>query len=384
MKVTKVKSTPLAVPFIDPHVTWMGSYPFKSTVLIEVETDEGIVGLGESPGVPFPEVNQIVIQEFAKHLTGQDPFNIISFNEKCVGPGPQGWHRFRALANYAAAGLDMALWDIVGKALNQPLHRLLGGAVRDRINCYGWVSRKDPESEAKQTSDFKKKGFTVIYMKGGLGLKRDTETLEAVRAAGGPDMAIRIDINGGWETPGEAVWMINQLKHFGLDWVEQPVIEADHDGLAYVHDSVDVPICIDQGAQTNDLAFAAIKRRIADIFQSDPHRMGGILPYKEIAAMANLANMFVSRHAGPEFGISATACLHASATIPNLTTGNQTYATLIADDIVNEETRKFEKGCLTVPNLPGIGVSLNYDKVEKYREMYLKSRENSYRVVPPE
>jgi L-alanine-DL-glutamate epimerase-like enolase superfamily enzyme len=112
--------------------------------------------------------------------------------------------------------------------------------------------------------------------------------------------------------------------------------------------------------------------------------MGGILPYKEIAAMANLANMFVSRHAGPEFGISATACLHASATIPNLTTGNQTYATLIADDIVNEETRKFEKGCLTVPNLPGIGVSLNYDKVEKYREMYLKSRENSYRVVPPE
>jgi L-alanine-DL-glutamate epimerase-like enolase superfamily enzyme len=80
MKVTKVKSTPLAVPFIDPHVTWMGSFPFKSTVLIDVETDEGVVGLGESPGVPLAEANQVVIQEFVRQLIGHDPFEVIAFN----------------------------------------------------------------------------------------------------------------------------------------------------------------------------------------------------------------------------------------------------------------------------------------------------------------
>ncbi len=383
MKVTKVKSTPLAVPFIDPHVTWMGSYSFKSTVLIEVETDEGLVGLGEAPGVPLAVANQLVIQEFAKQLVGHDPFEVIAFNRRCLNPAFQGWHRFRSMANYALGGIDMALWDIKGKALGQPIHRLLGGAVRDRINCYGWIARKDPEKEAKQAAIFKKQGFSVIYMKGGLGLQRDIETLEAVRNAVGPDMAIRIDTNGAWST-GQAIEMINELKRFILDWVEQPVTEADHDGFAIVRSAVGVPLCIDQGAQTNDLAFAAIRRRIADFMCSDPHRMGGILPYKEIAAMAELANIDICRHAGPEFGISATACLHASATIPNLTTGCQTYATMVADDIVNEDTRNFEDGCLVVPNRPGIGITLNYDKVEKYKEMYLKSREGSYRVSAPD
>lgn len=382
MKVTKVKTTLLAVPFVDPHVTWMGSYPFKATILIDVETDEGITGLGEAPGIPFPEVNQIVIQEFAKQLVGHDPFQVIAFNQRCLNPAFQGWHRFRSMANYALGGIDMALWDIKGKALGQPLHRLLGGAVRDRVNYYGWVARKDPEKEARQAADFKKQGFSVLYLKGGLGLKRDTETLEAIRAAVGWEMAVRIDTNGAWST-GQAIEMITQLKRFNLDWVEQPVTEADHDGFAIVRSAVAVPLCIDQGAQTNDLAFAAIKRRIADAMCSDPHRMGGMLPFKEIAAMAALANMGICRHAGPEYGVSATACLHAAATIPNLTTGCQTYATMLADDIVNEETRTFEEGCLVVPNRPGIGVTLNYDKVEKYNEMYLKSREGSYRVCPP-
>src|SRR5690606_35380768 len=122
MKVTHVRTTPLAVPFLDAHVTWMGAFSTKSTLLIEVFTDEGLVGLGEAPGVPFPDVIQIVVHEFEHLLRGMDPVDVVEFNRRCLGS--QSWHRFRSLANYALGGLDMALWDLTGKKLGQPLHRL--------------------------------------------------------------------------------------------------------------------------------------------------------------------------------------------------------------------------------------------------------------------
>jgi L-alanine-DL-glutamate epimerase-like enolase superfamily enzyme len=112
--------------------------------------------------------------------------------------------------------------------------------------------------------------------------------------------------------------------------------------------------------------------------------MGGVLPLKEMAAMAKEANIAVCRHAGPEYGISSTAHLHVLATIPNLTSGNQTYGTMIADDVVQEPTRDFQQGALKVPDAPGIGVTLDPDKVARYAAMYRDLRKNHYRVCPPE
>src|SRR5262249_37300884 len=140
--------------------------------------------------------------------------------------------------------------------------------------------------------------------------------------------AMRIDVNGAW-TPAQAIEQIRLLQPFKLDWVEQPAREEDLDGFDLVRKSVGVPLCIDQGAQTNLLAYQAIARRLADFLCTDVHRMGGMLQTRAIASMARLVNMDVCRHASAEYGISATAHLHLAATIPNLTTGNQTYRTMI-------------------------------------------------------
>src|SRR5262249_1512870 len=121
------------------------------------------------------------------------------------------------------------------------------------------------------------------------------------------------------------------------------------DGFDLVRKSVGVPLCIDQGAHNNPLAYEAIVRSLADFLCTDVHRMGGVLQTKEIASMARLVNIDVCRHASAEYGISATAHLHLAATIPNLTIGNQTYRTMIADDIVNEPTGDFQNGCLKIP-----------------------------------
>lgn len=381
MKVTHVRTTPLAVPFLDAHVTWMGAFSTKSTLLIEVFTDEGLVGLGEAPGVPFPDVVQLVVHEFEHLLRGMDPLDVIEFNRRCIGS--QSWHRFRSLANYALGGIDIALWDLAGKKLGQPLHRLLGGALRDRIDIYGWVPRKAPDEMREDARRFREQGFGVLYAKVGLGVERDAADLAAIREGAGYGVELRVDANGAW-TPSQAVREIRRLERFELSWVEQPVTEDDFDGFEHVRRSVGTPLCIDQGAQTNPLAYRAITRRLADFICLDVHRMGGILPLKEMSAMAKEANIGVCRHAGPEYGISSMAHLHVLATLPNLTTGNQTYGTMIVDDIVHQPTRSFENGCLRVPDGPGIGVTLDPAKVAKYAEMYREMRKGHHRVAPPQ
>jgi L-alanine-DL-glutamate epimerase-like enolase superfamily enzyme len=379
MKITAVKTTPLAVPFKQTHVTWTGNYPAKSTLLIEIETDEGITGLGEAPGIPLPEMVALNVREFEELLIGRDPFLINDFHQKALRAQPKAglvamtWSRYQDLANNALGGIDIALWDIVGKATGQPLHRLLGGAVRDRIDMYAWIHRKPLEQMIADALEFQKQGFRVFYMKIGLGSQRDFDELTALRMALGPDAIIRGDANGAW-TPTEAIRELKRLEPIGLDWIEQPVIEDDLEGMERVARVATTPICIDQGVNTSHLAFEVIRRRLCDVLCSDLHRTGSILSFREVASMAALANISICRHAGPEFGISAIAHLHLVATIPNLSLGNQTYATTIADDIVEQSGTDFVDGTLPVPIGPGIGVTLDYDKVGRYAEAYRKMR----------
>lgn len=382
MKIIQVKATPLAVPFKERHVTWTGAYSAKSTLLIEILTDEGIIGIGEAPGVPLPDIVQLIVKEFDEFLIGEDPFSINAFHQRALNSQSKAglvamtWKGFRNIANNALGGIDIALWDIVGKATGQPLHRLFGGALRDRIDIFAWIHRKEQREMIDDALKFREQGFCAYYLKIGLGTERDRADLIALRQALGDDVLIRGDANGAW-TAAQALKEIRQLEEVRPDWIEQPVTEADFDGFERVARVCSVPLCIDQGANTNQLAYEAIRRRLADVICSDIHRVGGIMAFREMAAMAQLANIQVCRHAGPEFGISATAHLHVMATIPNATLGNQTYATTIADDIVNEPTADFKEGSLAVPQRPGIGVTLNPDKVAKYAEMYRKMRGQS-------
>jgi len=379
MKITDVRATPLAVPFRETHVTWTGAYSAKSTLLIEVFTDEGITGIGEAPGIPLPEINQLVVEEFREGLIGSDPFAINEFQERALNSQSKAgltaltWKAFRNIANNALGGIEIALWDIVGKATGKPLHALLGGALRDRVDMFAWIHRKEQRAMIEDALEFRKRGFRAFYLKIGLGTARDLADLSALREALGPDALIRGDANGAW-TPTQAMKEIRALQPIGPDWIEQPVTEDDFDGFERVARLSPVPLCIGQGVNTNQLAYDAIRRRLADVICSDIHRVGGLMAFREMAAMAKLANIQVCRHAGPEFGISGIAHVHLMATIPNATLGNQTYATTIADDIVNEKTDDFHEGTLAVPDAPGLGVTLDLDKVATYAGMYRKMR----------
>jgi len=373
MKITAVTATPLAVPFKETVLTSHGEYSYKSTVLIEITTDEGIVGLGEAPGIPLPEITALVIEEFAAVLVGSDPLAINNFRESARGFQTRrtgtSWIKYPEITCPPLAGIEIALWDIIGKKTAQPLYKLLGGKVRNAVDMFAWIRRKDRQAMIADALQFKDEGFKVFYTKVGLGTRRDRDDLAALRKALGSLAIIRIDANGAWPTE-QAIQEIRGLQDIGLDWVEQPVPEDDFAGFEVVKQSVTVPLCIDQGARTPALIRKAIRRRLADVICCDAFRAGGLLSFRELANEAQSAGMNICLHAGAEFGISATAHLHVMATIPNATLGNQTYATTITEDIVYEPTTHFHGGTLIVPDRPGLGITLNRTAVRKYAELY--------------
>jgi L-alanine-DL-glutamate epimerase-like enolase superfamily enzyme len=344
----------------------LDSDPAATEVVVQVETDEGLTGIGESLATLCPEAVDAAIRQMARSIVGRSPFDIESFYRQTF----QGrWQFYRHLGHVASAGIEMALWDIVGKALGQPVHRLLGGALRDRVDHYCWLQRQDPPAMAEEARKGREQGFTVFYLKVGIEPRADLAAVEAVRAGAGAGALLRVDANGAWST-AEAVRMIRELARFDLSFVEQPVAITDLDGLAEVRRQSGVAICIDQGAWTQWDIAAALRRQAADYYCSEPARWGGLLEFKKVCGLVASFNASVCRHAGPELGIAAAAALQVCATVPNLTIGNQTAVHLCADDVIVEDLRTFDRGTVLVPQGPGLGVTLDEEKLARYAEAY--------------
>lgn len=345
-------------------------------MLIYVETDEGLTGIGEANGDRSAAAAEAALHAMAPLAVGRSPFEIEKITADIYRRGK--WHNARAFANQVVAGLETALWDLVGKACGQPLVNLLGGPVRDEVDFFFYLQQREIDEMVAEAVRAVDEGYRVLYLKVGVDDKADLATVEALRAAVGPEPKLRVDANEAW-APGRAVAMIDKLAPFDLDFVEQPVNSRDLDGLARVRAASKVPIAANQAAFTHFDALEVIKRQAADVIVTGPHQAGGLLQLKKIAAMAETAGLPLNRHAVGELGVGALAGLHVIATVPNLTDGNQTHHQLLADDILAEPL-KFNGGRLAIPEGHGICAVLDEDKVERYAELY--ARQGQYYNFP--
>jgi L-Ala-D/L-Glu epimerase len=368
MKVTRVTARPLSIPNREVY-HWSGGYNLGvNSILVEVETDEGITGIGEASGDRSVEVSLGIIQAAARLLEGEDPFNLERFVDRFYRIGK--WTEVRRLAHQALAGVEMALWDIIGKVCRQPVHRLLGGAFRTRINCFGFLQGDDPEQLAVEATRQYGQGFHVLYMKVGRGRQRDLACVRAVRDAVGTDALLRVDANQAW-TVGEAIRELNALAVFDIEFAEQPVHWADLDGMARIRAAVPMPIAVDQGCFTEFDALEVIRKRAADVLVVGFHETGGLLALKKVAAVAAAGGLPICRHGvSGETGVSTLAALQILATIPNQTAGHQVMHQLLEADILEDGLLTFERGNLVVPERPGLGVHLNPERVERYAQLY--------------
>ena len=379
MKITKLKTTKLAIENKSIYHYSLGALKGTNTVLVEIETDEGICGVGEVTGGINVDALDIFLKSSEPLLIGESPFDIERFLDRFYRH-----HKLTRLLPFAtnlSCGIEMALWDIVGKASNQPVHKLLGGKFHKSIDFFGFVQGRDPEEMADHASQIFDEGFRVIYYKIGYSEKEDLEITRTLRIKLGDDALLRPDINELY-SEGEAKKLLLQMADYQIDWIEQPLGVYNIDGMSLLRTMIPMRLAIDQGANTLEEINRAIHAKAADVYVVGFHETGGILGLKKAAAMLQAANLPLNRHGiMGETGISTLAALQVLATIPNITDGNQVMHHLLAEDIVVDGLLTFNKGRILVPEKPGLGIELDRDRVEKFARAYKKLGQYSVNPV---
>jgi len=370
MRITGLRATPVAVPYRVAECWAFGRRAGQISILVELDTDEGLTGLGEAAAYPSAGVVLAVLDGLRPLVLGEEPYAIERLVRRIDLVGT--WHHVRA-SSPAIAAVEMACWDLVGKACGQPLVNLLGGRVRDRVEFFYYVARQAPDEVAAEGRRAATAGFGTCYVKiGSDDPDRDVERVAALRDGAGPGMRIRVDANEAW-SPGAAVRIIRRLERYDLELVEQPVSGRCLPEMAYVRGRIDTPLLANEASWTRHDQLAVIRAGAADVLSADNQADGGLLNLKRSAGIAEAAGLTVVKHSLGELGVAAAAAIHLIAATPTFRYANQGYAALLTDDVTSPPVAVLDAGTggrVPVPAGPGLGVALDPAKVERYHRLY--------------
>jgi L-alanine-DL-glutamate epimerase-like enolase superfamily enzyme len=348
-----VKTTAVRVPLREP-LKWTGGIrESASGLIVELHTDEGIVGVGEAPGPTLPAIQTIIDREFTQFLVGQEPLR----TEWLVHRLEEYSRNWAGIAAYAIAGVEMALLDLKGKALEIPVAELLGGFGRESVPVVGYLFIDEPDANAQKAADFVAAGHTELKLKVGRDLGHDFDTVAAIRDRVGTDVQLRIDANMNWSVPAAIKW-IKALERFDLQFVEQPVPDFDVAGLAQVRRAVQTPVAADEACTTVRSAIELIKADACDVFVVYPSEAGGLTRALQIGALAAAAGKWCAIGSWAELGVATTANAHVAAASTAFPFANDTHYPLQLDDVLVDPV-EISDGEITVSHEPGLGVALD-------------------------
>ncbi len=380
MKIVGMEITPITLEWKKTIGESFGEVGKREDdVIIQIFTDNGISGLGEGMTLgPYygRESQGTVMALLAEHfwpkvLLDEDPFNIDLIHYKMDKTVSEN--------SFAKTAIDLALHDIVGKALSIPVCKLIGGSYTDQLALHWPIGMGTPKEIEEEVLKGIKAGFRAVKMKIGSDARLDVEMVKTVRDAVGPDVAIIVDANQAYDVK-RAIQIIRRIEKYDVQRVEQPVHYRDLDGLAMVRRAVEVPIGACESAITLQDIVQIIKKEAADFLNFKVMRSGGFYPSKAIVQMATAAGIFCAGSTMLGMGIELAVDAHfAASTIAlgpspykfhGIASGilkffNTVDSKGITKDIVNE-TPTISKGFLTVPKGPGLGVTLNQENLHSY------------------
>lgn len=378
MRIKRIETKRVTVPFEAPIIWSQGYRDATTRTLVWIHTDEGITGIGETRGDNGIEE---MIRSMSKKLIGEDPYQIELILEK--------FHMMAYFQGYyglsAVAGIEMALWDIMGKAADRQLCDLIGGKYRDKVSFSGYVffrykseDGKGGEQSAEEIIKFceeivEQYGFDCLKLKGGVfHPSKEIEVLRAIRNRFGSDFRLRIDPNGCW-SPQTAIWVSKELEKIGLEYLEDPCWGIE--GMSKLRKDISIPIATNMCVVNFDTLPTGIRENACDIILADAHKWGGISVTKKLAAVCNAFRIGMSMHAGAELGVSTAVNIHLAASTPEINYSVDSHYHHELDDIIKGGKHKYVNGYMNIPDGPGIGVEFDMERIEKYHNLFLRRTE---------
>ncbi len=365
MKITAVKSYAV-------HPGWR-----KNLIFVKVETDAGIHGWGEAYS-QYDRDTAVMAQLAAlgPYMTGRSPFDIKHFTQFAFDD--YAARRGSVELFCAISGIEQAMWDIVGKATQQPVYNLLGGRYRDKIRVYanGWsYGMKEPDDYARAAEKVVKQGFTAMkfdplpspwrtYIPKEHE-RRAVRVVKAIRDAVGPDVDLLIEQHRRL-APMHAIRLDKQLAEFDLYWMEESCQAEFPDELAQIRREIGVPMVIGEATYTKTGFRPLLEKRSADILNPDVACVGGILELKEIAAMAEPFLVAVSPHNYNSTLVALASTVHASATMPNFIITEYFLPFVDFCDKISPNQLKPKNGYIELPTAPGLGVDVDEEALKQH------------------
>ena len=370
MKITEVEAIVLRQPDVDTSKA-DGS---QDALLIRIRTDEGLTGIGEVDSLP--PVVKAIVDAPASHaiasglgalLVGENPLEIDRLWEKMYRGSI--YYGRRGAAIHAMSGIDIALWDIKGKALGQPACRLLGGPHRERIRAYAsTLMPETPAETAEVVAGLVGRGFTAIKLgwgPWGRDPDLDIELAAAARTAAGDDVELMFDIGLGWPDADHAIRQVRRLEPFRPYWVEEPLWPDDLAGYRKLADAVETRIACGEEEATR-WGFADLMERTGvDVVQPDVTRAGGISECIRIAHLADLRGVSTVLHSWST-GIIKAASLHVLAAMPRATFFEYCVQETALNQALTVERFPLEDGMVRIPDGPGLGIEIDDEVVRRY------------------
>lgn len=354
MKITKLDIFAIRLPLITPFVVSYDTYADMPSIIVKITTDEGVVGYGEAVA--------------DDHVTGESWESTFALLKNSLGPAviglnPMHMERLHSKmdaivyqAPAAKAAIDIACYDVVGKKLGIPVYDLIGGRYHDRFPITHVLSIGEPEAMAQEALERIEQGYTSFKMKVGRDVTSDVARIRAVREAVGKEIAIRVDVNQGWDNAAATLQALDQMKDLGIDWLEQPVKADDIDGMVEIKSKSTIPLMIDEGLKYKREMLQIIQRGAAHKANIKLMKCGGIYPAVKLAHMAEMAGIDCQIGSMVESSVGSAAGFHVAFAKKRISSVELTGPLKFSKDIGN---LRYDVPFIELNDQAGLGIDVD-------------------------
>ncbi|PPA71052.1 mandelate racemase/muconate lactonizing enzyme family protein [Jeotgalibacillus proteolyticus] len=354
MKITEASIWGIHLPLKEPFVVSYATFPYMPSIILELKTDNGLSGFGEAvpdehvTGESFEGAYELLKHILIPEVLGESPFNIEHIHQKM---------NEKLIQNPSIkAAVDIACYDLMGKASGLPIYDLIGGRAHERLTYPKVISIGTPEKMAAQCTRALEEGYKDLKIKLSGDVQADVDRLHAIRKAAGKGVPIRVDVNQGWKTADQAKRALSQFDTLDLDWVEQPLAPHEFEAMNELRSHSSIPLMLDESVVSETDLNRAIVSRAADKINIKLMKCGGIYPAIHMAKTAEAAGLTCQIGSMVESSIGSAAGYHAAMARKNITSTELTGPLLFSCDIGNLNYQIPEA---VLNDQPGLGINID-------------------------